>query len=224
MGYCLIAHVPPVYGLYSSFFPALFYTILGTGMHCAFGPFAIVSGVMTGDIVIQVMQQLGKPTDDTDPELHNIDIAIMVAFIIGCYIGVFGVFRMGFISTFMSEELVSGFTTSACVIVFVSQLRYLLGVDFGHFSGPFNLIYTLEDVFTRLAEVNLNTLAITGISLAILLTFKLGVNRLTAKCGIQTPFPIELCVVIGGTLASNYMDLKNPETYNVKIVGDIGNK
>ncbi|CAG2168705.1 unnamed protein product, partial [Oppiella nova] len=39
MGYCLIAHVPPIYGLYSAFFPALFYTLFGTGFHSAFGPF-----------------------------------------------------------------------------------------------------------------------------------------------------------------------------------------
>lgn len=37
MGYSLIAKVPPVYGLYSSFFPPLLYTLTGTSRHCAVG-------------------------------------------------------------------------------------------------------------------------------------------------------------------------------------------
>jgi MFS superfamily sulfate permease-like transporter len=245
MGYCLIAQVPPIYGLYSSFFPALIYTFLGTGMHSAFGPFAIVSGVMTGDIVVSVMHELGKDPsktrfetsvkditpsittmasiNDEFPDLKNIDIAIMVTFIIGAYNLVFGIFQLGFISDFMSEELISGFTTSACVVVFVSQLRYLLGADLDRFSGPFNLYYSIYDVFVKLNDVNLTTLTISGISLTILLIFKLVINPLTQKRGYKTPFPIELCVVIVGTLVSHYMDLKSGPYY-VNIVNKIGDK
>src|SRR5947209_543726 len=58
MGYSLIAHVPPKYGLYTSFFPALVYTFLGSSRHSAVGPFAIVSGVMTGSVVDQVFKEL----------------------------------------------------------------------------------------------------------------------------------------------------------------------
>jgi MFS superfamily sulfate permease-like transporter len=249
MAYCLIAQVPPIYGLYTSFFPALMYTFLGSGMHSAFGPFAIVSGVMTGDIVVSVMHELGKDPSKTRfdtisgndilykgmtsttkasisdefPDLRNIDIAIMVAFIIGAYILVFGILQLGFISNFMSEELISGFTTSVSILVFVSQLRHLLGVDFGHFSGPFSLYYTLYDVFEKIKFVNLTTLTISGICLATLLVFKLIVNPFTRSHGIKTPIPIELFVMIGGTVASHYLDLKSGPYY-VKIVDTIGNK
>ena len=37
MGYSLIAHVSPVYGLYTAFFPALIYSVMGTSRHCAIG-------------------------------------------------------------------------------------------------------------------------------------------------------------------------------------------
>jgi MFS superfamily sulfate permease-like transporter len=245
MGYCLIAQVPPIYGLYSSFFPALMYTFLGTSMHSAFGPFAIVSGVMTGDIVVSVMHELGKDPsktrfetsvkditpsittmasiNDEFPDLRNIDIAIMVTFIIGAYILVFGIFQLGFISNFMSEELISGFTTAACVIVFVSQLRYLLGIDLEHLSGPLSLYYTIFDVFEKRNDINLTTLIISAVCLAILLIFKLIVNPFAQKRGFKTPFPIELCVVIVGTVASHYMDLKSGP-YFVNIVNKIGDK
>lgn len=39
MGYSLIAHVSPVYGLYTAFFPALIYSLMGTSKHCAIGMF-----------------------------------------------------------------------------------------------------------------------------------------------------------------------------------------
>ena len=43
MGYSLIAHVSPVYGLYTAFFPALIYSLMGTSKHCAIGKFCFSS-------------------------------------------------------------------------------------------------------------------------------------------------------------------------------------
>ena len=40
----------------------------------------------------------------------------------------FGFLQLGFITTFLSEPLVSGYTTGAAVHVFTSQLRHLVGV------------------------------------------------------------------------------------------------
>jgi len=55
----------------------------------------------------------------------------------------FGFLQLGFITTFLSEPLVSGYTTGAAVHVFTSQLRHLVGVpsadvrvDPGVFSLP----------------------------------------------------------------------------------------
>lgn len=39
MGYSLIAQVSPVYGLYTAFFPALVYSLMGTSRHAAIGEF-----------------------------------------------------------------------------------------------------------------------------------------------------------------------------------------
>lgn len=43
MGYCLIAHVPPVHGLYTAFFPPLIYAIFGTSRHSAVGKLYFIS-------------------------------------------------------------------------------------------------------------------------------------------------------------------------------------
>ena len=52
-----------------------------------------------------------------------------------------GVFRLGFVTTFLSDPLVSGFTTGAACHVFTSQIKHIFGIKMGRYSGPFKLIY-----------------------------------------------------------------------------------
>jgi MFS superfamily sulfate permease-like transporter len=240
MGYSLIAHVNPVFGLYTAFFPALMYTILGTSRHCAVGPVAIVAGLMTGNIVIEVMKDLGMNYKDkqvtggttTDnyntsnagiaegfEDITNIDVAIMVGLINGVYIFVFGCLRLGFISNYLSEELVSGFMTSAAIYVFTTQLHYLVGVDLANQSGPLALIRTYIEFFERIKEVNLTALTISLICIAILIFYIFVVQKLLLKFKIKMPFPIHLFIMIGGIIASHLMNLENE--YNVQVVGNI---
>jgi MFS superfamily sulfate permease-like transporter len=241
MGYSLIAHVNPVFGLYTAFFPALMYTILGTSRHCAVGPVAIVAGLMTGNVVIEVMNDLGMNFKDKRgiggigdtkidnyntsniPEgfedITNIDIAVMVGLINGVYIFVFGCLRLGFISNYLSEELVSGFMTSAAIYVFTTQIHYIVGIDLANQSGPLALIRTYIEFFERIKEVNLAALTTSLICIAILIFYMFVVQKLLLKYKIKMPFPIHLFIMIGGIIASNLMDLENE--YQVQIVGDI---
>ncbi|KAI1289834.1 Prestin [Halotydeus destructor] len=238
MGYCLIAQVPPVHGLYTAFFPPLIYTIFGTSRHCAVGAFAIVSGVMTGNLVIQVMRENGidleaengnltailagsvsNLTTMSDRPLETIQVATAASLCMGIYLAFFGIFRLGFVSIYLSEQLISGFSSAASIYVFTSQLRYLLGVDYAHRSGLFAIILSFADVFERFDEIQLQAAFISLSCIAILLLFKLYVNeKIKQKTGFKVPFPIELFVVIGGTLLSNILDF---ESKGVKVVGEI---
>ena len=46
-----------------------------------------------------------------------------------CFQTILGVLQLGFITIFLSEALVSGYTTGAAVHVFSSQLRHVVGLD-----------------------------------------------------------------------------------------------
>ncbi|CAG2163256.1 unnamed protein product, partial [Oppiella nova] len=108
MGYSLLAHVSPVYGLYSSFFPALIYSFMGSSKHSAIGTFAIVS-LMTGSVITDMNASNANPiinqtliNGSTTPgsvqrQYSNIQMASMIALLIGIYQLLFGIFRMGFV-------------------------------------------------------------------------------------------------------------------------------
>ena len=47
-----------------------------------------------------------------------------------------GVARLGFVATFLSDPLISGFTTGSAVFVVISQLKHILGLKVPQITGP----------------------------------------------------------------------------------------
>lgn len=58
-----------------------------------------------------------------------------------CFQLIMGLLQVGFIVMYLSETLVSGFTTAAAVHILVSQLRFVLGLDFPGVNGPLAIVY-----------------------------------------------------------------------------------
>ena len=46
-----------------------------------------------------------------------------------------GAARLGFVATFLSDPLISGFTTGSAVLVVISQLKHILGLKIPQISG-----------------------------------------------------------------------------------------
>lgn len=191
MGYCLIARVPPVHGLYTAFFPALIYTFLGTSKHSAVGAFAIVSGVMTGHLVTAVSEEIktdlaneGKNVSDPlifDEDSVHVAIASSAALWIAIYMLVFGLLRLGMISIYLSPQSISGFQTAASIYVFTSQLSHLTGVNISPHSGLFAIPYNWIEVVVRYKEIQHPTITISVVMITFLAFFKVFINEWLMK-------------------------------------------
>ncbi|XP_035677634.1 sulfate transporter-like isoform X1 [Branchiostoma floridae] len=232
MAYALLASVPPIFGLYSSFFPGLIYAILGTSKNLPFGTMAVVSVMVGSSVERLVPERTGLPamsdnttafnaTDDYLQQLwieDKVAISATLTLMAGIFQLGMGICRLGFVTIYLSDPLVSGFTVGAAFHVVGSQVKYLLGLEIPRYSGPLSLVYTFIDVFRLITQTNVAALITSLICIIILLIGKEVNLRYKDKLrGI--PIPTELIVLIIATLVSYYADLNG--NYGVNIVGDI---
>lgn len=54
-----------------------------------------------------------------------------------------GILQVGFVVMYLSDTLVSGFTTAAAIHILVSQLKFVLGLQVPGISGPLAIIYVI---------------------------------------------------------------------------------
>ncbi|KAG7154032.1 Sodium-independent sulfate anion transporter-like 2 [Homarus americanus] len=112
LAYGIIAGLSPNYGLYSAFIPCFVYFVLGSTMEMNMGPTAIMS-LMT----YQYSSQGGA------------DYAVLLAFISGIIELLGGIVNLGFLINFISQPVISGFTSAAAITIASSQLKALLGLS-----------------------------------------------------------------------------------------------
>lgn len=56
-----------------------------------------------------------------------------------------GALQVGFVVMYLSDTLVSGFTTAAAIHILVSQLKFVLGLQVPGISGPLAIVYVSID-------------------------------------------------------------------------------
>ncbi|CAL8242611.1 unnamed protein product [Merluccius merluccius] len=236
LAYAMLAAVPAVYGLYSSFYPVFLYTFFGTSRHISVGTFAVMS-LMIGGVVVREAPDSMFPLpaanssntsslDPVDPvdlvdlvarDAHRVQVAVALTTLVGLIQLLLGVLRLGFVAIFLTEPLVRGFTTAAAVHVCISQLKYLLGVKTPRYSGPLAAVYSLVAVLRDIGTTNVVTVTV-GL---VCMVFLYGVKQLNERCKARMPLPLpgEIIVVIVATATSYGLGLA--ENHQVDVVGQI---
>ncbi len=199
MAYASIAGMPAVYGLYASIVPIIIYALLGTSRQLAVGPVAMVS-LLTATAIGSFE---GLSTSD------YIVYVILLAFLVGAIQFLLGLFRLGFLVNFLSHPVVSGFTSAAALIIGLSQLKSLLGIDIPR-SHHINEI--ILNAFHKFDEINWTAFAIGIVGILIIM----GVKK------INKSLPSQLFAVIFGIVIVSIFNLGESE-YAVKIIKDIPN-
>jgi hypothetical protein len=141
-------------GLYASIAPLLLYTVLGTSRVLAVGPVAVVS-LMTATAIAE-HAVIGSA--------HYAAVAITLAFLSGAMLLLMGVLRLGFLASFLSHPVISGFITASALLIAAGQLKVILGVKVeGH-----NFFELVAGLVNQLAHVHAVTAAL-GLSMVAFL-------------------------------------------------------
>uniref|UniRef100_F7IC95 Solute carrier family 26 member 6 n=1 Tax=Callithrix jacchus TaxID=9483 RepID=F7IC95_CALJA len=218
LAYALLAGLPPVFGLYSSFYPVFIYFLFGTSRHISVGTFAVMS-VMVGSVTESLAPQaLNDSTiNETARDAARVQVASTLSVLVGLFQVGLGLVHFGFVVTYLSEPLVRGYTTAAAVQVFVSQLKYVFELHLSSHSGPLSLIYTVLEVCWKLPDSKVGTMVTAAVAGVVLVLVKLLNDKLQQQ--LPMPIPGELLTLIGATSISYGMDLKH--RFKVSVVGNI---
>ncbi|KAE8631099.1 hypothetical protein XENTR_v10001079 [Xenopus tropicalis] len=246
IAYSLLAGLKPIYSLYTSFFANIIYFLMGTSRHVSVGIFSLIS-LMVGQVVDREVQLAGFDLDDDAVPLINnfnmsdmnitrainislglvdiecgkecyaISIAAILTFTAGVYQVLMGIFRLGFLSMYLSEPMLDGFATGASLTILTAQVKYLLGLKIPRSPGIGMLVTTWYNIFKNIHHANYCDIVTSAICIAVLVAAKEIGDRYKEK--IKIPLPTELVVIVVATLVSHYCNLK--EIYGSSVSGVI---
>lgn len=213
LAYAMLAGLPPQTGLYASLLPLLAYAFFGSSGPLSVGPFAITS-IMTATALASAFSHYHYSGE------QMIIAASTLALLSGGCLFAFGVFRLGFLTNFISFPVVTGFICASAIIIGSSQLGSVLGIEI---KGE-TIFQILQQVWIRHDEINLISLVLSIVLIVFLyfvpkllqrVIFKLtGKALLSASLSKATP----VLAIVLSILAVLFWDLHN---YGVQIIGDI---
>ncbi|PVD33879.1 hypothetical protein C0Q70_05141 [Pomacea canaliculata] len=225
-------------GLYSSVWPVLVYVLFGTSPHVSMGTSAVVC-ILTAAVVNRMgaAYASSRPwlTNVTDPATGNStlpldlvpeyldykeEICMGITLITGVMMVVLGLFKLGFITYYLSDSFFAAFTSAAGLHIGVSQLPGMLGIQIPQFSGMFKIIHSCRAIIDGVSNVNWASLIISVIVCIVVQLFKDCVNE-RFKHKLPAPIPTELLVVIVATVISHLGEFQ--ENFGVKVVGQVPN-
>jgi len=195
MAYATIAGLPIEVGLYTALVPMVIYAILGTSR-----PLSVST---TSTIAILAATALAAVAPGADPG-RLLAAASTLAMLVGVFLLLAGILRLGFLANFISDPVLTGFKAGIGVVIIVDQLPKLLGVHFD--KVPF--FRSLLALAQHVPETSVATLVLAVVTLGVMIGLKRFVPR--------APSPI-VAVALGITAVA-FLGLKEQ---GVALVGSI---
>lgn len=193
MAYAMLAGLPPVYGLYTAAVTPFIAALWGSLRQLATGPIAIMSL-----LVLTSLTPMAEPGS-----MKFIELAFLLAFMVGLIYLLTGLFKMGLIMSFISHSAVRGFTAAAALIIISTQLPNFLGISVSRHEYILPMIL---DILKNLPGFHLFTFIIGLISIITIF----GVKKYSRN------LPGGLIAIVIASLVVWYIELHEK---GVKIVG-----
>jgi sulfate permease, SulP family len=165
--YATIAGLPVEAGLYTALVPMAVYAVLGSSRPLSVSTTTTIA-ILTGAELTRV-----APGGDAAVLLKA---ASTLALLVGAFLVVASILKLGFIANFISDPVLAGFKVGIGLVVIVDQLPKLLGLHLGR--EPF--FRKLLSIVQHLPETSAPTLALALFTLAILVTVEKWLPRVPA--------------------------------------------
>ncbi len=212
IAYALLAGLPPQMGLYAAIIAPVVYAITGSSRATIIGPAAVTSAMVATALV---------PLASGGPAAQ-VAGAVLIGIISGTVLLLMGLIRMGWLTHFISNPVLSGFTTGAVIYIVIGQFATLLGIH-----APKNVLPldTLRSLIHAISTINPITAAC-GVGAVILLLLAKGCSAKLGKMlgfsenvGTQLGRIAPLFVVLIFTVLSSVYSLSI--AHSVDVVGEI---
>jgi high affinity sulfate transporter 1 len=181
MAYATVAGLPVAVGLYTAFVPMVIYALLGTSR--------VLSVSSTTTLAILAGTALGLVVPDGDPAKLVVATATLTA-MVGAMLVLARLLRLGFVASFISTPVLTGFKAGIALVIVLDQVPKLLGIHItkqGFFAD-------LLSVVQHLPDTSMVTLAVAAATFAVLV----GMERLWP----HSPAPL---VAVGGGIAAAWL-------------------
>jgi SulP family sulfate permease len=152
----ILAGVNPVYGLYSM--------IIGTPIAALFTSSVIMNVDSTSATSLATLDALtGIPED------QQLTYLVVLSLLVGLFMFIFGIFKLGFLSRFVSNAVMTGFLSGLGILTILSQLGDLTG----YASNANQKIFQAIDTFFHWQQFDIPTLLIGLLTIALIV----GINQ-----------------------------------------------
>lgn len=195
LGYAGIANVPIQNGLYAAAAGAIIYAIFGTSKQIATGPSSALAAVAAGAVITAGVAAGSE---------ESVALVAAITFVTGILFLLLALFRMGWISQFLSKAVITGFLFGAAIEVVIGELPKITGTSIEGSNAWQKLFSWLQS----LPETDPETLVLGVISLALIFGLRFAVPKV----------PGALVLVILGLLASAIFNLGE---LGIALVGDV---
>lgn len=198
MAYAQLAGMPAVNGLYTAFLPVVVAALFGSSRQLATGPVA-----MAALLTAAALTPLAAAGSET-----YIQLAVLLALLVGVMRFALGVFRLGVLVSFLSLPVLTGFSSAAAIIIAASQIDKLLDVPRPQGGGSF--IADAWGVALQAADAHVPTVAMAAGSIAALVLLRRYAPRL----------PAVLIVVAAATAVSAAIGFERNERVALSALAD----
>jgi len=196
IAYAMVAGLPPIYGIYSSFVVAMVYSLMGSSHHVVCGTTNAISLV-----VASTMINSNLPVARENPAA----LVGLLTLMVGILQVAFGFLKIGNLSQFISRSVLIGFTAGAGVLIALNQLAPFFGIQLP--KTP-NMVELFTQTVCHLSETN-------GYAVGIAL-WTVAIISLGSRFFPRIPSP--LLAVVSSAFAVYIFDL---ESKGVSLVGNI---